>query len=170
MKSKLIYLTLLLTVFANASEVASGGTDILPRTVNFLIFAAIIYYLVADPVKNFFKNRKGGIAKKLQMAQDKLKEAKEEKELVQKELENAKKMAVEIVETAKKESEILRQKLKESLEEELKLMEKNFKENCSLEERKVVRNVVKNVLDEIVDDKISIDKKEFINLISKKVA
>lgn len=171
MKRKLTYLVLILGVFAQASEVSSGSTDILPRTVNFLIFAAILYYLVAEPVKNFFKNRSAEIASKLESVQAKLKEAKQEKERAQKELENAKKLANEIIEDAKKESKLLSEKIKSSLEEELRIMEKTFNENCSLEERQVVRNVVKNILNEILEDKnISINKNEFINLIAKKVA
>lgn len=171
MKSKLLYLILVVATFANASEVASGSTDIVPRTVNFLIFAAILYYLVADKIKNFFENRKKTIALKLESAQEKLKEAKKEKEKALKELENAKKLANEIVKSAKEESKLLSEKIKTSLEEELKIMDKNFQENCSLEERKMSREIVKNILNEILEDKsISIDKKEFINLLSKKVA
>ncbi len=37
-------------------------TDFLPRVFNFVIFAALLYYLLANPIKNFFKGRSEGIA------------------------------------------------------------------------------------------------------------
>lgn len=171
MKTKVILLLLALSSFAFASEGASGTTDILPRTVNFLIFASILYYLLADHIKNFFKGRSASIAAQLESVQAKLKEAKEEKEKAEKELENAKKLASEIVEIAKKEGKILSEKIRESLEEELKVLDKMHKENCELEERKMIREVVKNILQETFEDKnIVINEKEFVNLILKKVA
>ena len=171
MKAKLLFLVLALGTIAFASESGGGATDILPRTVNFLIFVAIIYYLLADRVKNFFKDRSESIAAKLESVQAQLKETKEEKERAEKELENAKKLAAEIVETAKKESKLLSEKIKNDLEEELKLLEKIFNENCELEERKMVREVVQKILEETFEDKnIVINEKEFVNLIVKKVA
>ena len=171
MKAKTILILLTLSGFAFASEGTSASTDILPRTVNFLIFASILYYLLADHIKNFFKGRSASIATQLESVQAKLKEAKEEKEKAQRELENAKKLAKEIVEIAKKEGKILSEKIKENLEEELKVLEKMHKETCDLEERKMVRDVVKNILEETFEDKnFVVNEKEFVNLILKKVA
>jgi len=160
-------------IFSVAAFAGGGGgeTDILPRTVNFIIFAAIVYYLLADKVREFFKNRSASIAAKLESVQAHLKEAREEKARAEKELENAKKLAAEIIETAKEESKLLSEKIKNDLQEELKVMEKIFAENCELEERKMVREVIKNILDETFEDKnIVINEKEFVNLIVKKVA
>ena len=36
-----------------ASEAASGHTDIVPRTINFIIFVALLWYLVGDKIKNY---------------------------------------------------------------------------------------------------------------------
>ncbi len=171
MKAKLLFLVLAFGTLAFAGDSGGGGTDILPRTVNFLIFAAIVYYLLADKVKNFFLERRESIAAKLESVQAQLKETKEARELAEKELENAKKLAAEIIETAKKESILLSDKIKNDLEEELNLLEKIFNENCELEERKMVREVVQKILEETFEDKnIVINEKEFVNLIVKKVA
>ncbi len=37
-------------------------TDFWPRVVNFTIFAALLYYLIANPIKSFFKGRSEGIS------------------------------------------------------------------------------------------------------------
>jgi len=150
---------------------AEGGSDILPRTVNFLIFAAILYYLVAEPVKNFFKNRSASIAAQLEEVQVKLKQAKEEKQKAEAELAEAKKLAQEIAETTKKEVELLTQELKKQGEQELVTLERSFEENIELERRKRIRTIVKEVLEEMLEDNaIDIDKEKFVNLIVKKVA
>jgi F-type H+-transporting ATPase subunit b len=47
------FLLFLAGVLAFASE-GSGHTDIIPRTINFIIFVAILWYLVGDKVKRFF--------------------------------------------------------------------------------------------------------------------
>lgn len=57
---------------AMAAEAAHGGVtpekiqDMIWRTVNFLVFAAILIKLVAKPAKNFFAQRSQGIATTLE--------------------------------------------------------------------------------------------------------
>jgi len=154
-----------------ASGGAEHGTDIIPRTVNFLIFAAILYYLVAEPVKNFFKNRSATIAASLEEVQQKLKLAKEDKQKAQAELEKAKQLASEIGETTKKEIELLKEQIIKQTEQELAALEKSFVENMELERRKRIRQITKEVLEELFEDKsIDLDKEHFVNLIVKKVA
>ena len=155
-------------LFASSGE---GATDIVPRTVNFLIFAAIIYYLVADHVKNFFQNRAASIAAKLEEVQMKLKKAKEERERAEAELEKSKELAKDIIETTKKEIEILVKEVKEQAQKELAVLEKSFEENIELTKRKRIREITKEVLEELFEDKtLELDKEKFINLIVKKVA
>ncbi len=63
---------LLLAGVAGASEAAHGGidpakvTDLILRTVNFVVFAGILIYLVAKPAKNFFAKRSQDIAQSLE--------------------------------------------------------------------------------------------------------
>jgi len=102
MKKVLLIVVGVVSVFA--SEAASGHTDIIPRAINFVIFAALLWYLVADKIKRFFSERKEQIASRFQEIETKLKESKEKKEALKAELIQAKKLAEEIVENAKKRS------------------------------------------------------------------
>ena len=146
-------------------------TDIVPRTVNFLIFAAILYYLAAEPIKRFFKNRTASIAAKLEEVQVKLKKAKEDKERAEAELAKAKELAKEITETTKKEIEIMVQEIREQAKNEIAVLEKSFEENIELERRKRIREITKEVLEELFEDKtLAFDKQQFVNMITKKVA
>ena len=51
--SRILLLTLMMSTYALASG-GEGGTDIVQRTVNFLLFAGLIWYLVAEPAKKLF--------------------------------------------------------------------------------------------------------------------
>lgn len=53
--SKLFFIIFLLPLYAFGASNGSGEYDIIPRTINFLIFVAILYYFVATPFKNFYK-------------------------------------------------------------------------------------------------------------------
>jgi len=158
----------LLSVFSAllfASEAATQ-TDIIPRTINFLIFVAILWYLVGDKVRRFFAERKENIAKRFQEIEEKLKESKERKEALKAELNNAKKLAEEILENAKKEAEFIENKIKKQLEEEIKLLEKHFEEYKEAEIRKTKQEAVKEYLNEIFKD-VHITSEDAAKLILK---
>lgn len=165
-------LLMLLPVFAFASEAAAeGGTDIVPRTINFIIFAAIIYYLIADKIKAFFHDRTHGIANRLTEIQEKLNSVRESKEEAVKEAEEAKVKAVDLVETAKKEAILLSEKIEKDAESEIAHLKQAFEERMQIEEKKMTREVVAEVIDEIFQgDKLKLSNEDFIKIIKKKVA
>ena len=82
------------TMLASGGENSEGGTDIIPRTVHFLIFAAILYWLIADKLRAFLNGRSDEIATRLSAAQEKVKAAKIEKENALAKVEEAKESEV----------------------------------------------------------------------------
>ena len=164
MKKTVLFLSLF-GVFAFASE-AAGHTDIIPRTINFLIFVAILWYLAGNKIVNFFKQRRENIAKKFQEIEEKLKESKARKEALKAELENAKVKAREIVENAKKEAELLESKIKAQTEEEIKILQKQFEEFKKYETQKAKKEVVEAFLNETLKD-IHITSEDAAKLILK---
>ncbi len=178
-------LALLSLLMVPAILLASGGdaestryfaqtgreTDFWPRVVNFTIFAALLYYLLANPIKNFFKGRKEDIAAQLREIEDKLQAAKDEKKEAQTRLDESDKKADQIIADAKKEATLLAQKISEANENELALMEKQLEEKMTLEERKSAREAIDEILSEnITNDDIMIDETKVVDIISKKVA
>ncbi len=146
-------------------------TDFWPRVVNFTIFAALLYYLLANPIKNFFKGRKEGIAAQLSEIEAKLQAAKDEKKEAQTRLDESDKKADQIIADAKKEAILLAQKISEANENELALMEKQLAEKITLEERKSAREAIDEILSEnITNDDIMLDQAKVVEIISKKVA
>lgn len=169
---KRLPLLLMLLVFPALLFASGGGeTDIFPRTVNFVIFAAIVYYLLADPAKKFFVNRTKGISDDLELVQQKLKESKKAKDEALAKVEEAKKKAEEIVSTAKKEAVIMSEKIKENGERDLEIMGKQYQDNMNLEKRKAEREVVKETLHEMFEDgAMKVDESALSQILLKKVA
>jgi len=164
-------LALLIGVFATfvfASE-AAAHTDIIPRTINFLIFVAILWYLAGSKIVNLFKERRENIAKQFQEIEEKLKESKAKKEALRAELENAKIKAKEIVENAKKEAAFIENKIKAQLEEEIKILQKQFEEFKKYEAQKTKKEVVEIFLNETLKD-VHISSEDTAKLILKKVS
>jgi len=167
---------LVMTLFVSASLFASsgaehGGTDIVARTINFLIFAAILWYLLAKPIKGFFSGRAAEIAGRLNSIQDKLRESKAEKEAAESRVEEAKAFAAELAVTTEKEKEILRKQIEAQSVNEIAVLEKQVKDKEALAERQMVRGVVESVLSDVAaQSTASLDKETMADIIMKKVA
>ena len=146
-------------------------SDFWPRVINFTIFAALLYYLLANPIKNFFKGRSEGIAMQLNEIEKKLQAAKDEKKEAQNRLDESKKRAEEILADAKAEAILLAEKIANANQNDLALLDKQLEEKISLEERRSAREAIDEILsDNITTDDIMLDEAKVVEIISKKVA
>lgn len=146
-------------------------TDILERTVNFFIFAAIIYYLLADKLKTFFSDRTKSIQAELDRVQDLLKESDKKVSDAKQSIEDAKGVAEELVSSANSDIEAIKTKIEVAVEQEIIYLEKGFDEKTDLDTRKVKKEVVQNVLDQLLsDDNIALSQEDLANIVLKKVA
>ena len=180
---KIILLSLLVVPAVLLASAGHGGeetryflqtgreTDFWPRMVNFTIFASVLYYILANPVKNFFNDRREGISSQLKEIEARLEAAKNaEKEAAALEEESHKK-SEEIIEEAGKEAKILAAKIAEASVNDLALMDKLQEEKMTHEEKKSARDVIDEVLSEnITNDDILVDEAKVVDIISKKVA
>lgn len=169
MKHLFIFLSFLPSIIFAAG--GSGDYDILPRTVNFLIFAAILVYLLKNPAKSFYQNRIAKIASRLEDIQKRVLDSKNKKLEMMKQLEDAKKEAAGAVEFAQKEAQILSQKIKEETKNELLLLERYFEEQKDYEQRKMQKEVVASVLSQMFDAKDNeLSQDEILAIMLKKVS
>jgi F-type H+-transporting ATPase subunit b len=166
-----LFFRLVLLLSPLALFAGEGSTDIVPRTINFLIFAAILYRYVAGPLKNFFKERREEIVTTLKSIQEKVEESKKAKAEALKKLEDSKVLAKSIVEDAKKEAELITAKIKNELENELELLEKYNEERKEIERRKMVKAVVAETVNSLFKENLqTFDNSELVNIVMKKVA
>ncbi len=149
-----------------ASEAVSGHTDIVPRTINFVIFVALLWYLIGDKIKRFFAERKENIAKRFQEVEEKLKESKERKEALKAELIQTKQLAEEIRQNAQKEAELIAEKIKQQVEEEIALLQKHFEEFKENEIKKAKQEAVKAFMEDVLKD-VHLSSEEAAKLVLK---
>lgn len=169
--SRILVLMLMISTYALASNAEHAGTDIVQRTVNFVLFAALVWYLVAEPAKNYFASRSQGIADELKKVQDKLNETIALKKEALAKISEAEKFAEELAASSKKENKIINDSIMAQCEAELEILSKQANSVKEFEQRKMVRNVVEETLDKVLaqsgDD---FDKEAMANVILKKVA
>lgn len=97
----LLGLVALAPVALFASEGAETNYDIVQRTVNFIIFAAILWYLLADKIKAFLANRTLSIQSELDKVQETLKASQDKVADAQKKLEEAKNLLLRLLRVQK---------------------------------------------------------------------
>jgi len=157
-----------LSLLANNTAVE---TDIFQRSINFIIFIAILYYLLAKRIKIFFRDRTNSIQGELDKAQQILQESALKAEEATIKLENAKKLANEIIEMANVDVKSIKNSIKKTLEHDIDHLVKSFDNKKDLEIKKAKKEVVTEVLDELLSaDSIAISQDELANIITKKVA
>lgn len=172
MKKLLIMLGITTPLMLLGSDAhANVETDILERSVNFLIFIAILYYLLADKLKAFFSSRTNSIQKELDNVQEMLKASQKKVEDAKLEVENAKKVATELVASAQNDVESIKSKIEKAVDHEIAYLSKSLDDKMELELKKVKREVVESVLSQLMSsENIELSQNDLTNIILKKVA
>ena len=169
--SRILLTLLAVSTVALASNAEHAGTDIVQRTVNFLLFAGLVWYLVAEPIKSYFASRSQGISDELQKVQDKLSETISLKKEALSKISDAEKFAENLAVSSKKENKIINDNMMAQCDVELETLAKQHATVIDFEQRKMVRNVVEEILDEVLSKSSdSFDKEAMANVILKKVA
>lgn len=156
------------SVFVFASE-HETSYDILPRTVNFVVFAILIYYLIANALADFFAKRKEEIASKFEKAQERITSAKSKQEQAKLDLEKAKDKATQIVQNSKKEAELLRKNLISKHEQVCEILRKQKEESQEVARKKMIREIVSQEM-EVILGSVSANKESMLNTLIKRMA
>ncbi|PAF53461.1 hypothetical protein BKH42_05925 [Helicobacter sp. 13S00482-2] len=154
-----------------ATDVNISQTDIVERVINFLIFLAILWYLIADKLKQMFASRRNQIVSRLNQAQDKLKVAKKSKEEALKRLDDAKQRATDMIALAKKEAYMISQKFDEQFKLDIENMIKSNEAIMEFERKQMERKVIREILSDLFNTQASsFDTSKYIDILNKKVA
>ena len=168
---KFLLLGLALAPVAVFASGEGAETDIVQRTVNFIIFAFILWYLLASKIKAYFAERTLGIQSELDKVQETLKASEDKVADAHRKLEEAKKLAIEIVDGAKADIDSVKQKIALAADSDIANLNKNFDEAMKVEISKAKREVVAEVLEELLkSENIQLTQDELANIVLKKVA
>lgn len=169
--SRILVLILMISTYAFASEAGHGETDIVQRTVNFLLFAGLVWYLVGEPAKAYFASRSQAIADELKKVQEKLNESVALKKEALAKISDAEKFAEELAVTSKKENKIINDNIMAQCESDLETLTKQASSTREYAQKKMVRSVVEDVITEtLAQSSGDFDKEAMANVILKKVA
>ena len=168
---RILLLGLALVPVALLANEGAVETDLIQRTVNFIIFAGILWYLLADKIKAFFAERSLSIQGELDKVQDTLKASQDKVKDAQKKLEEAKKIATEIIDGAKADIDSVKQKVATAVDSDIVNLNKNLEEMMKVEISKAKKEVVTQVLEELLSsENIKLTQQELANIVLKKVA
>ena len=168
---RMLLLGLALVPVALLANEGAVETDLVQRTVNFIIFAGILWYLLADKIKAFFAERSLSIQGELDKVQDTLKASQDKVKDAQKKLEEAKKIATEIIDGAKADIDSVKQKVATAVDSDIVNLNKNLEEMMKVEISKAKKEVVTEVLEELLSsENIKLTQQELANIVLKKVA
>lgn len=143
--SRILVFMLMISTYALASSGSAehADTDIVQRTVNFLLFAGLIWYLVAEPAKSYFASRSNAIADEMKKVQDKLKESVSLKKEVVAKVSAAEKFAEELAINSKKENKILSDTIMAQCDADMEVMANSKLYLWSLNKEKWLETLLK---------------------------
>lgn len=164
------YLLFFLPILAFGANSGEANYDIVARTINFLIFAGILYYFLANPIKNAYKSRIDSIENRLSQNRKKILEAQQKEETARARVVETKETAERFIEAGKIEARQLAAKIEKDTWNTIKTMSESYIEQKEFARRASVKKTVESVIAKAFeDDSIKISEQNLIELISKKV-
>ncbi len=154
----------------DAMELDISQTDIIERSLNFLLFVGILWYFLAKKLRSFLHAKSLEISKRLEEIQAQLKVSKENKKKLLKELEQAKEKAELIVSDANKEAYTITQKYELQTKTDVENLIKNSKALMDLEVKKIKRELVEGVFKDLRESKkVSFSSQDCVNILKQRL-
>ncbi|MCQ2857602.1 F0F1 ATP synthase subunit B [Helicobacter pylori] len=167
-KMVLGFLILLSPLCANGLDISQ--TDIIERSLNFLLFVGILWYFLAKKLRAFLRSKSLEISKRLEEIQAQLKVSKENKKKLLKELEQAKEKAELIISDANKEAYTITQKYELQTKMDVENLIKNSKALMDLEVKKIKRELVESVFKDLREGKkVSFNAQDCVNILKQRL-
>ncbi|MFP6270465.1 F0F1 ATP synthase subunit B [Helicobacter pylori] len=167
-KMVLGFLILLSPLCATGLDISQ--TDIIERSLNFLLFAGILWYFLAKKLRSFLRSKSLEISKRLEEIQAQLKVSKENKKKLLKELEQAKEKAELIISDANKEAYTITQKYELQTKMDVENLIKNSKALMDLEVKKIKRELVESVFKDLRESKkVSLNVQDCVNILKQRL-
>ena len=171
MKKIFYVLILIVPYFLYASDSSITQTDIIQRTVNFIIFISICYYLLAKHVKSYFTQRTQNIRFELEKVQELENEMQLKIKDAQQKIENAKRTATQMIQNAHDDVESINLEIENQAKQEISRINKTSDERISIETRIVKQEIVDDIINNLLqDENIIINQNDLASIIMNKVA
>lgn len=152
---------------ALASGDAHGGgnqlVDLGFRVVNFLIFAAILYFAAAKPIRNFLNGRIEGIRKELEEAEKSKEDAEKKLNDYMNRLAGLESEIQEIQDTLVKEGEVERERIIEAAQEAAE----KIKQQALFSANQEMKKAIASIREEVADAAVALAEKMLVKDLKK---
>ncbi|MBZ7976296.1 F0F1 ATP synthase subunit B family protein [Campylobacter sp. RM12637] len=148
----------------------ASDTDIFYRTINFVIFAVMMYLLLAKTIKKIYCDRIDNIKNRLVSIEKSLDEAKKNKEEAIKKIEIANNEADKLIELAKEQAIKLNENILKDANNEIENMKKSYEEQKIFEEKKAKEEVVNELIEELLNTNVNLKQSDLLDIVSRKVS
>lgn len=164
----MIRIFLLLFPIILFASVDVSNSDIIERSINFVIFIVILWYLVANKLFSALKNRQVTMASKLNGIQNELLDSNAKKDEALKLLDQTKNKVQNIIDTANKEALVISNNMEKQCMLDIEVLNNIHNDLLKFEKSRINREVIDEVLDKLFKEMPNIPKDIYINMIAKR--
>jgi len=158
-------------LYASAESVSIEKSDFIERTINFVIFIAIVWYFGADKIKGIFTSRIHSISTQLKDIQESLNKAKKDEDVALMRLEECKRRAKDMLESARQEALLVQKRYNEQVEKDAQILSNLLEGSIEFERRRITQEAVNSILCELLEqDDIKLNRDDYVNIITKRIS
>ena len=150
------------------ASVDVSNSDIIERSINFVIFIVILWYLVANKLFSALKNRQITMASKLNGIQNELLDSNAKKDEALKLLDQTKNKVQNIIDTANKEALVISNNMEKQCMLDIEVLNNIHNDLLKFEKSRINREVIDEVLDKLFKEMPNIPKDIYISMIAKR--
>lgn len=155
-------------VFLFSADVSLWQSDFIERTINFVIFIAILWYLSASKIRMIFTQRRRKIEQAFEKIQSQEKELKKIKETKEASILEAKNKANEIISDAKKEAFVIAQSFDMRLKQDVKTLGNTFDAMLEREKKQIIQEEIERIVQESFAS-LSLKSDDYLRILEKGV-
>lgn len=146
-------------------------TDIVARTINFIIFAVIMYILISKPLKDFLKSRQNSISEKFTDYEEKYTLLKRQFQKTKDKHNSISTKTKELIIQAHKEAKEIEKTKLEELEQTLVNMKKSSNSYLTNKQSMAKQKIIECFIEDIFEsNELQLKLSDFVNIIEKKVS
>lgn len=164
----MIRIFLLISPIILFASVNVSNSDIIERSINFVIFIVILWYLIANKLFSALKDRQMTMASKLNGIQNELLDSSAKKDEALKLLDQTKSRVQNIIDTANKEALVISNNMEKQCMLDIETLNNIHNDLLKFEKNRINREVIDEVLDKLFKEIPNIPKDIYISMIAKR--
>ena len=153
-----------------SADVDISKSDIIERSINFLIFVIIMWYLVANKLFSMLKDRQMHMATRLNNIQNELLDSNLKKDEALKLLDQTKSKVQNILDTANREALVISSNMEKQCIADIETLNNIHRDLLKFEKSRIDKEVIADVIDQLFKDGLHTSKDVYVDIITRRGA